>query len=308
MRPGGPEGRPGGNGNGGPPGLVSVASGVPGVARTAEPADAGEASGSSGSTWIFETFGIFKPSEPGGGSGIPGTSKAAKPPKTTEADRESRHARPGRPRIGLTRRPWTLAVVSGGLLAAAIGIVGLSALQAKPADVPHPVAKLGTVPSGAAVAAPSPSASQPAALPVSLSIPAIDVRTNLITLGVTAQGTLQVPTSTSVAGWYTGSPRPGDVGSSIIAGHIDSHLGPGVFFRLRLLRPGNLVYVREADGRLAVFRVDSVHMYPKDRFPTAAVYGPSPDAELRLITCGGVFDHATGSYLSNVVAYTTEIS
>jgi sortase (surface protein transpeptidase) len=294
--------------------LVSVASGVPGVARSAEPADAGEAAGSTGSTWIFETFGIFGPAEPGGGSGISENPEAPKPPKppktseTSEADRESRHARPGRPRIGLTRRPWTLAVVSGGLVAAAIGIVGLAALRAKPADIPRPVAKLGTVPSGAAVAVPSPSASQPAALPVSLAIPAIDVRTSLITLGVTAQGTLQVPTSTSVAGWYTGSPRPGDVGSSIIAGHIDSHLGPGVFFRLRLLQPGNLVYVREADGRLAVFRVDSVHMYPKDRFPTAAVYGPSPDAELRLITCGGVFDNATGSYLSNVVAYTTEIS
>jgi sortase (surface protein transpeptidase) len=193
-------------------------------------------------------------------------------------------------------------------VAAVIGIVGLVGARARPADIPRPVATLGIVPSGAAVAAPSPSAGQPAALPVALTIPAIDVSTKLIKLGMTAQGTLQVPTSTSVAGWYTGSPRPGNVGSSVIAGHIDSYLGPGVFFRLRLLRPGDLVYVREATGRLAVFRVNSVHMYPKNHFPTAAVYGPSPDAELRLITCGGVFDHATGSYLSNVVAYTTEIS
>jgi sortase (surface protein transpeptidase) len=271
---------------------------------------------STGSTWIFETFGIFKTAAAAGPPGAAGRSVAPGPvvaPGADAADRtgsaaESRHARPGRPRIGLTRRPWTLTAVAGGVLAAVVGVTGLFTLRARPADIPRPVAALGTVPSGAAVALPGPSATQPAALPVTLTIPAIDVRTTLIKLGVTAQGTLQVPTSTAVAGWYTGSPRPGDVGSSIIAGHIDSHLGPGVFFRLRLLRRGNLVYVREAGGRLAVFRVTLVRMYPKNQFPTRAVYGPSPDAELRLITCGGVFDHATGSYLSNVVAYTTEVS
>ncbi len=199
-------------------------------------------------------------------------------------------------------------MVSGGLVAAVIGIVGLAAARPKPADIPRPVARLGTVPSGAAVAVPNPAARPPADLPVSLAIPSIDVRTQIIKLGVTAHGTLQVPASPSVAGWYTGSPRPGDVGSSVIAGHIDSHQGPGVFFRLRLLHPGDLVYVREAGGRLAVFRVNSVHTYPKDHFPTTTVYGPAPDAELRLITCGGTFDYATGSYLNNVVAYTTEIS
>ena len=140
-----------------------------------------------------------------------------------------------------------------------------------------------------------------------LSIPAIGVHTRLIKLGLTAQGALQVPTSTSVAGWYTGSPRPGQVGSSIIAGHIDSYLGPGVFFRLRLLRPGARVYVRRANGTLAVFRVYAEHMYAKDRFPTQLVYGPAPDPELRLITCGGVFDPAIGSYLSNVVVYAEQV-
>jgi hypothetical protein len=210
--------------------------------------------------------------------------------------------------MGLTRRQRALAVVVGGLIAAVFGVAGLATLKGRPADVPRPVAKLGIVPSGAAVTRPSPSGGQPAALPVSLVIPAIDVRSKLIRLGVTARGTLQVPSSTSVAGWYTGSPRPGDVGSSIIAGHIDSVQGPGVFFRLSLLRPGDLVYVRQAGGRLATFRVTSVSSYPKDHFPTATVYGPAPDAELRLITCGGLFDYATGSYLSNVVAYTTGVS
>jgi sortase (surface protein transpeptidase) len=145
------------------------------------------------------------------------------------------------------------------------------------------------------------------ARPVYLSIPVIGVHTRLIRLGLTAQGTLQVPASTAVAGWYTGSPRPGQVGSAIIAGHIDSYLGPAVFFRLRLLRPGNRVYIRHADGTLAVFRVYAERAYAKDHFPTQKVYGPAPDPELRLITCGGTFDPATGSYLDNVVVYAVQV-
>jgi sortase (surface protein transpeptidase) len=133
------------------------------------------------------------------------------------------------------------------------------------------------------------------------------VHTKVIRLGITAQGTLQVPTATSVAGWYTGSPRPGEVGSSVIAGHIDSHIGPGIFYRLRDMRPGQRIYVRRAHGSLAVFSVTAVQQYPKDRFPTSQVYGPAPDAELNLITCGGTFDYATHSYLSNTVVYSTEI-
>src|ERR1017187_8736200 len=113
----------------------------------------------------------------------------------------------------------------------------------------------------------------------------------------------QAPASTVVAGWYAGSPRPGAIGSSVIGGHIDSYQGPGVFFRLRLLHPGNQIYVRRADGTVAVFRVYAVQQYLKARFPTESVYGPTPDAELRLITCGGTFDPATGHYLSNVVVY-----
>jgi sortase (surface protein transpeptidase) len=271
----------------------------------------------SGSTWIFEAFGIPRtagaPDTAGtagtaGANGVAGIYDAIRAAEVPGSQPEPRHALPGRPRTVLGRRPWTLALIAGGLAAAVIGGVGLFTLRGGPADIPRPVAKLGTIPSGALAAVPSPAARQPAALPVALTIPAIDVRTKLIKLGVTAQGTLQVPSSTSVAGWYTGSPRPGDIGSSVIAGHIDSYQGPGVFFRLRLLHPGDFVYVREADGRLAVFRVNSVRVYPKDHFPTAAVYGPAPDAELRLITCGGPFDYATGSYLSNVVAYTTEVS
>ncbi len=114
---------------------------------------------------------------------------------------------------------------------------------------------------------------------------------------------MQVPASFTVAGWYDGSPRPGATGSAIIAGHIDSLAGPAVFYRLARLRPGDRAYVRRTDGTLAVFRVTAVRTYLKDRFPTATVYGPAAGPQLRLITCGGTFDRALRSYLSNVVVY-----
>jgi len=160
------------------------------------------------------------------------------------------------------------------------------------------------VPQGQWAAAPLANAA-PVAAPVSLAIPVIGVQTPLTRLGLTADGDLQVPASTSVAGWYTSSPRPGQTGAAVIAGHVDSRTGPAVFFRLRLLRTGELVYVRRADGSLAVFRISAVREYAKSQFPTEAVYGPVPDSELRLITCGGTFDQATGHYLSNVIVSAT---
>jgi LPXTG-site transpeptidase (sortase) family protein len=158
------------------------------------------------------------------------------------------------------------------------------------------------VPKGKWAAAPAPTSTS-VPRPTALDIPAIGVETRLIRLGLTAAGTLQVPSTTTVAGWYTGSPRPGETGAAVIAGHIDSYAGPGVFFRLKDLKRGDLVYVRRGHGTLAVFKVTAVRMVPKSRFPTAAVYGPVPDAQLRLITCGGTFDPATGHYLSNVIVF-----
>src|SRR5215472_15455216 len=232
------------------------------------------------------------------------TPEAGQPtPETGQPTRRQGH----RGRRRLVRSPLAWTVLLGGLAAVAGGAIGLSRLTGHPGEVAHPLAKTSPAPHGIFAAPPLPRAGRRVPRPVSLVIPAIGVRTSLIRLGRTAQGTLQVPTSTSVAGWYTASPRPGEIGSAIIAGHIDSDAGPGVFFRLRLLRPGNLVYVRRTDGTLAVFRVYAEHMYVKTRFPTQQVYGPEPDAELHLITCGGVFDSATGHYLSNVVVYSSEI-
>ena len=207
-----------------------------------------------------------------------------------------------------TRRPAAMLSLAAGLVVIAGGTAGLL-LTRHPAQPVRPAAAVAALPAptGPIVAPPQSAAPRPAAAPVSLTIPLIGVQTRLVRLGLAADGELQVPSSTSVAGWYTGSPRPGAVGSAIIVGHIDSLTGPGVFYRLSELTAGDKVYIRRADGTLVEFRVTSVQTYLKDRFPTEDVYGPVPDPELRLITCGGAFDAATGHYLSNIVVYATEV-
>ena len=209
------------------------------------------------------------------------------------------------------RKPAAI-VFAAGLVVIVAGTAGLL-LTRHPTPALRPVAAgvaALPAPTGPIAAPPQPAEPAPVASPVSLTIPLIGVQSQLITLGLAAGGALQVPplSSASVAGWYTGSPRPGAVGSAIIVGHIDSRSGPGVFYRLSELSRGNDIYVKRADGTAAEFRVTTVRTYLKDQFPTETVYGPTPDAELRLITCGGAFDPATGHYLSNIVVYATEVS
>ena len=208
-----------------------------------------------------------------------------------------------------TRRPAAV-IMAAGLAVIAAGTAGLLLTRHSTPALRPVAAGVAALPAPTAriVAPPQSAQPVPVASPVSLTIPLIGVQTQLITLGLATGGALQVPSSTSVAGWYTGSPRPGAVGSAIIVGHIDSLSRAGVFYRLSELRRGDDVYVKRADGTTAEFRVTSVQTYLKDHFPTQTVYGPTPDAELRLITCGGAFDSATGHYLSNIVVYATELA
>ena len=144
---------------------------------------------------------------------------------------------------------------------------------------------------------------------MSLTIPAIGVHTLLINLGLGPHHALQVPPLTQKgvqeAGWYDLGPAPGQQGPAVIAGHVDSYQGPGVFFRLGALRPGDQIHVTRADHTVATFRVNAVDEYRKDKFPTRQVYGPVSYAGLRVITCGGRFDYQTHHYLSNIVIYAT---
>ncbi|MGY2084821.1 class F sortase [Blastococcus sp. SYSU DS0539] len=183
--------------------------------------------------------------------------------------------------------------------------------QAGPAPSARPAPSAGRAPSArpAPSAGRAPSAEVPAvAEPVSVTIPAIDVTSDLLRLDLNDDGTVEVPPlgPDDQAGWYQRGPVPGAVGPAVFLGHVDSaEHGPGVFFDLGGLQPGDEVEVARADGTVAVFAVDAVERHPKDDFPTIAVYGNTDDAQLRLITCGGDFDSAVRSYEDNVIAFAT---
>lgn len=234
------------------------------------------------------------------------------------------------PQLDRRARRW---VAAAGAAVAATAIVVLFAVVVSGGGPPSPKhrsasapAALNSLPSPGSTAAPSPtsvpadpfppsvagtscsaSAGPGATAPVGLRIPAIGVSTSVIGLGLNADHTLQVPplnyAGTHEAGWYKLGPAPGQVGSAVIVGHVDSTSGPAVFFRLGSLTPGDMVQVIAANCETSTFVITSVEQYSKNSFPTQLIYGPTSDPELRLITCGGVFDSATGHYLSNIVAY-----
>ena len=147
----------------------------------------------------------------------------------------------------------------------------------------------------------------PVSAPVSVSVPAIGVDSTLVELGRHPDGTVEVPSlddPDAKPGWYRDSPTPGALGPAIILGHIDSRrFGPGVFYDLKDLRPGDGINVTRADGSVAHFRVDSVRAVAKSDFPTLEVYGNLDHAGLRLITCGGEFDPDAAGYESNIIVF-----
>lgn len=141
--------------------------------------------------------------------------------------------------------------------------------------------------------------------PVSVDIPKIGAHSSLVPLGLNADNSVEVPpvTQPMQAGWYTNGPTPGEVGPAVILGHVDGNKQKGIFYRLKELAPGDKVAVARKDGQTAEFVVTKVDKVPKDTFPTDAVYGDTPDAQLRLITCGGAFDRAAHSYVDNIIVY-----
>ena len=187
-----------------------------------------------------------------------------------------------------------ILLITGGIVA-----VGVTFLSQQHAPQPSAAASGAVGPAGQ-------GPSLPRSVPVSVDIPAIGVTSKLLYLGLNADGTVQVPslvTSASEAAWYKYSATPGQIGASVIEGHVDSYHGPAVFYRLGALRPGDTIDVTLADGITAIFRVTGVREYAKSNFPANAIYGTTNYAALRLITCGGVFDYATGHYLSSTVVF-----
>jgi len=234
---------------------------------------------------------------------------------------------------------WATAGGAGVAAAALVLLIGALVARSGPPSPHH--GSSGSTPSGSVAfgdpgAASSPNATSPpttnpvvpaagttggsscsvsagpdATAPVALRIPSIAVSTSVIRLGLNPDRTLQVPplnyAGTHEVGWYQLGPAPGQMGAAIIVGHVDSTSGPAVFYRLGSLTAGDTVQVIAANCETSTFVITTVAVYSKANFPTERVYGPTSDAELRLITCGGAFDAATGHYLSNIVAYATTV-
>lgn len=169
-----------------------------------------------------------------------------------------------------------------------------------------------TPPPPASTPSPAPAAPALAAsVPTRIEVPAIGVSSDMLQLGTNPDGTVEVPplAKDSQAGWFTGSPTPGELGPSIVLGHVDSkEYGPAIFFKLGELKPADQVSITRGDGTVSVFSIDKVAQYPKDQFPTIEVYGNTDHAALRLITCGGKFDFAANNYEDNIVVFATLIS
>jgi len=214
---------------------------------------------------------------------------------------------PGRRRLGAS----VAALVTLALLA---GCSGAGARGAEPSPAPTSPAPTSAAPTSlardraargaeAARAFRSERGYQATPVPVRIEIPSIGVASSLGQLGRAADRTVEVPTRWEEAGWYALGPRPGDPGSAVILGHVDSKSGPAVFFRLRELRRGDQVKVTRADGSSVRFVVQRTAQYDKQRFPTDEVYYPTLTSTLRLVTCGGEFDATAGHYRSNIIVF-----
>lgn len=215
--------------------------------------------------------------------------------------------------------PWRAAGAAFVVLLAMVGsgLIGAS-LKTSPAPrPPQPLAQAGPATTGPVEAdlpaeddpdvavRPSPSG-LPRSPATRIVISRIGVDASIMKLGTNPDGTVEVPPleQAHLAGWYEPGASPGEVGNSVIVGHVDSAaMGPAVFFSLGALQPGDTVSVFREDGRQVDYTVEAVKSYPKTAFPTELVYGPSDQVGLRVVTCGGIFDQAAGSYPDNIVVF-----
>jgi hypothetical protein len=162
-------------------------------------------------------------------------------------------------------------------------------------------------------AAPAPATSSKAtvgpamtrSVPERLRIATIGVDAPFTDLSIGATGQLDAPppTDNNLVGWFKDGATPGERGSAIVAGHVDTMTGPAVFLQLQYLQPGAKVDITRADGSVATFKVDSVEQFSKAKFPDDRVYADTDSAQLRLITCGGAYNKSAKDYEDNVVAF-----
>ncbi|MBH5337740.1 class F sortase [Streptomyces pactum] len=195
--------------------------------------------------------------------------------------------------------------------AAAAALVGAllvyNSVDASPDSPPDKPAASASAKGGGASPAPKPSRGPalPRSAPVRLAVPTVGVDAPFTELTLNASGQLNAPPDddNNLVGWFREGASPGERGNAIVAGHVDTRTGPAVFWALASIKPGEKVTVTRADGIVATFVVDEVETFDKDHFPDERVYGDTPNAQLRLITCGGSYDRQARDYTANVVVF-----
>lgn len=226
------------------------------------------------------------PSESGGSDGSRGMTAARKPTSRKPTGRKVLNSAIGAVTV--------LALCAGAWLLH-------NGAESRPPPQPSAAqAASADPPSGRASSAPA----LPPSPPDRIRIPSIRVDAPLMGLGLTPQGSLDVPPpkKTNLAGWYESGTTPGETGTAIVAGHVDNADGPSVFYDLGGLTRGRTIEIERRDGSVAVFTVDANEVYDAKKFPDDKVYGAADRPELRVITCGGSYSRKTG-YQGNVVVF-----
>jgi hypothetical protein len=200
---------------------------------------------------------------------------------------------------------WSAAAVLLGALLVCNSLRGPGPGVPDASSAPGRTAGSPTAPTAPGAVRASPGVQLPRSRPTRLTIPRLGVDAPFTELALDASGQLDAPSADdpNLVGWYRDGVTPGQRGTAVIAGHVDTATGPAVFLMLRFLDEGDSVDVARADGTTATFTVDSVETFRKDHFPSGLVYDDTPDAQLRLITCGGAYDKRHGGYRSNVVVF-----
>ena len=203
-----------------------------------------------------------------------------------------------------------LVVLAVVLALVGVSLIGWALTQQRTPPVAPAAVDAGIVgPAAPTASTPAPGSGAPRAAspPTTIAIPSIGVSSPVDSVGLAPDGALEVPAPGpryDHAAWFRLSVTPGEVGPSVILGHVDSAAnGPSVFYRLGEMAPTQIFTVGRADGSTLRFEVDGVRSYPKDAFPTDVVYGGTRRPEIRLITCGGPFDSAEHSYRDNTVVF-----
>lgn len=234
---------------------------------------------------------------------------------------------PGQESLGGGSRMMRSVLILAGIAGVVTVLVGLLYMLAAPEEygladqrTTLPPRDLAAAPANpyfqAPPTAPPPLPSLPAApamqpsSPVRLVIPRLGVNAPVKSVGLDRKGAIEVPPvgDPNLVGWYRSGPTPGEAGPAIMLGHKDTRSGGAVFSRLDEIRNGDVIEVHRKDGIIAVYTVGGLEQAEKSVFPTQRVYGRSPTPQLHLITCGGVYNRATGHYTDNVIAYATMTS